>query len=64
MLTALLAFIIRGIPAQIAGDENAFKVIQVRIDELLNGKFDAAASLEPGDIVNVPRDSWMLRPYG
>jgi polysaccharide export outer membrane protein len=49
------AFIIRRVPAQIAGDDSAFRIIQVRIDEVVRGNPEAAANLEPGDIVNVPQ---------
>lgn len=48
-----VAFIMRGLPAQAADQDPAYKVIQVRIDELLKGSLEAAANLEPGDIVNI-----------
>lgn len=50
-----VAFIMRELPAQAADQDPAFKVIQVRIDELLKGNLEAAANLEPGDIVNIPQ---------
>jgi polysaccharide export outer membrane protein len=50
-----VAFIMRELPAQPADQDPAFKVIHVRIDELLKGNLDAAANLEPGDIVNIPQ---------
>jgi len=50
-----VAFIIRRLPAQSANQDPSFKVIQVRIDELLKGNLEAAANLEPGDIVNIPQ---------
>lgn len=49
------AFIVRELPAQGADQDPAYKVIQVPIDELLKGSLEAAASLEPGDIVNIPQ---------
>lgn len=50
-----VAFIMRRLPAQAADQDPGFKVIQVRIDELLKGNLEAAANLEPGDIVNIPQ---------
>jgi len=50
-----VAFIIRRLPAQSADQDPSFKVIQIRIDELLKGNLEAAANLEPGDIVNIPQ---------
>lgn len=49
------AFIMRELPAQAANQDPAFKVIQVRIDQLLKGNLEAPADLEPGDIVNIPQ---------
>jgi len=49
------AFIIRKLQARAAGQEPAFKLIQVSINALLKGKFDEVAFLEPGDIVNIPQ---------
>lgn len=49
------AFIIRKLPARAADQEPAFKVIQMSINALLEGKFDELAYLEPGDIVNIPQ---------
>jgi polysaccharide biosynthesis/export protein len=48
------AFIIRRLPAQTADQDSGFKIIQTRIDEMLKGKFESTANLEPGDIVNIP----------
>ncbi len=50
-----VAFIMRRLPAQPADQDPAFKVIQVRIDELLQANLEAAANLEPGDIVSIPQ---------
>lgn len=49
------AFIIRRQPAQASGGERGFKVISVKINELLRGFPDENANLEPGDIVNIPQ---------
>ena len=49
-----VAFIMRELPARAADQDPAFKVIQVRIDELLKGNLEVNAKLEPGDIVNIP----------
>jgi protein involved in polysaccharide export with SLBB domain len=50
-----VAFIIRKLPAQAADQDPAFKVIQIRIDQLLKGNLEAPADLEPGDIVSIPQ---------
>ncbi|HSQ19482.1 MAG TPA: hypothetical protein VLR92_03825, partial [Blastocatellia bacterium] len=47
--------IIRRLPAQAADGERFFKVISVRMNELLRGFLDENANLEPGDIVNIPQ---------
>ena len=49
-----VAFIIRQVPAQAAGQDPSYTVIQMRIDEVLKGNLQEAVRLEPGDIVNVP----------
>ncbi len=50
-----VAFIMRELPARAADQDPAFRVIQVRIDELLKGNLEENANLEPGDIVNIPQ---------
>jgi protein involved in polysaccharide export with SLBB domain len=49
------AFVLRRSPAQPADQERRFKIISVRINELLKDPPDQTETLEPGDIVNIPQ---------